>query len=144
MRHLESAASGDSHISGETRLSCRTCMLTCAIPSCTCHSSSVLQVTWELHHPHHMTGSGETRLVLHIPSSSWAGKRLNYFYYFYYYYITCSEMTCSLCIPEFWGVHAVPGGSILFLYSDKPPCVSRGRHQAGSRYTNNWLCMQSI
>jgi len=28
----------------------------------------------------HKTGcSGETRLVLHVPSSSWAGKRFNYY-----------------------------------------------------------------
>ena len=33
----------------------------------------------------HKTGcSGETRLVLHVPSSSWAGKRFNNYYYYYY------------------------------------------------------------
>jgi len=35
----------------------------------------------------HKSGcSGETRLVLHVPSSSWAGKRFNYYCCYYYYY----------------------------------------------------------
>ena len=45
----------------------------------------------------HKTGcSGATRLVLHVPSSSWAGKRFNYYYY-YYYYIFPSMYCIILC-----------------------------------------------
>jgi hypothetical protein len=45
----------------------------------------------------HKTGcSGETRLVLHVPSSSRAGKRFNYYYYYYYYYYSLAELTFTV------------------------------------------------
>ena len=81
-------------------------------PPCTkkhrcCHRLKLF-VLWSLHHGCIFitlrTGcSGETRLVLHVPSSSWAAKR---FYYYYYYltqirhvnWITCTMFFCVMGI----------------------------------------------
>ncbi len=66
---------------------------------------------WDLIEMRRTNCFGETRLVLHVPSSSWAGKRFYYYYYWYYHYSSYNYFYIYHCCYYYYYHYSVLNNS---------------------------------